>query len=201
MEPGQIYHVYNHANGFENLFKEDGNYVYFLDQFEKIVFPYVNLYAFCLLPNHFHFLLKIKSEKELLNLPGFQNLEGLQDLKTHFSKKVNKTFSNFFNSYSKAFNKAYGRRGSLFEKSFKRKLIETDVQFQETFLYANLNAVKHKFVETADTWHWSSLRAYLRLEQTSLLSREESLNYFDSYDNLKFCLEEKQDFIIQLNME
>lgn len=142
MESGLIYHIYNHANGSENLFKEERNYRYFLQQYEKYIHPIANTYAYCLLPNHFHFLIEIRPIKELEDLPGFKNLAGVST-----KDKVTKQFSNLFNSYTKAFNKKYLRRGSLFEKSFKRKPIESDHQFQDTFLYINLNAVKHRFVE------------------------------------------------------
>ena len=69
--PNRIYHVFNHAVGIENLFREEKNYFYFLELVQKYVLPIANIYAFNLLPNHFHFLVHIKSEddlKEVLNL-------------------------------------------------------------------------------------------------------------------------------------
>lgn len=196
MTLGEIYHIYNHANGNEILFKEAENYRYFLQQFEKYVHPIVNTYAYCLLPNHFHLLLKIKDTSELENLPGFKNLEGVSA-----SDRVTKHFSNLFNSYTKAFNTKYFRRGSLFEKSFKRKSIESDHQFQDTFLYINLNPVKHGFVNDAGKWRWSSYNSYLRIDGKSLLSRKEPIMYFDNLENLQFCLNEKSEIILNMNLE
>jgi REP element-mobilizing transposase RayT len=81
LQPEGIYHVYQHANGFENLFKEEENYRYFLQQWSKYISPIADTYAYCLMPNHIHFLIRIKEEgdiilyilKVLLHLEGFKN--------------------------------------------------------------------------------------------------------------------------------
>lgn len=88
LEPDCVYHVYNRANGHERIFLSDENYRYFLAQYGKYVGPYTDLFAYCLMPNHFHFLIRIKGEKEFEaafkaknpDLPGFQNLAGLLSL-------------------------------------------------------------------------------------------------------------------------
>ncbi|MEX2592037.1 MAG: transposase, partial [Anditalea sp.] len=63
MEPGQTYHIYNHANGTENIFREEENYRYFLRQYEKYLGPVVNTFAYCLMPNHFHMLVRVREER------------------------------------------------------------------------------------------------------------------------------------------
>jgi len=110
MESVQSYHIYNHANGTENIFREEGNYRFFLQQYDKYLGGVVNIYAYCLMPNHFHLFLSIKGVDELSKtFPKFETLE----------KLVSKKFSNFFSSYTQSFNKVYSRKGSLFIKNFK----------------------------------------------------------------------------------
>ncbi len=83
-EPGKYYHIYNRANGFEKLFLSDENYRYFLRQYVKYIEPVAITYAWCLLPNHFHFLIKIRNPDLVgadegfvgADLEGFQNLQG-----------------------------------------------------------------------------------------------------------------------------
>jgi len=75
MESGQSYHIYNHANGSENIFREEENYRFFLQQYDKYLGGVVDTYAYCLMPNHFHFLVGVKDP---LDLPGFKNLAGLE---------------------------------------------------------------------------------------------------------------------------
>jgi hypothetical protein len=110
LQPDIFYHIYNHANGADNLFREERNYHYFIQQWEKYILPIADTYAYCLMPNHFHALIKIKGietlsknekfESILRDPTGFENLSGL----------ISKQFGNFFNSYAKAFNKMYDRR-------------------------------------------------------------------------------------------
>ena len=66
-EPDKMYHIYNHANGNDNLFYSDENYFYFLKRYSELLSPIVDTYAYCLMPDHFHWLVKIKSEKEVFD--------------------------------------------------------------------------------------------------------------------------------------
>lgn len=84
--PSSLYHVYNHGNGDENIFRSEGNYEYFLMKFNQYISPIADTFAYCLMPNHFHFALCIKEESKLTehfndkltkNPQGFENLAGL----------------------------------------------------------------------------------------------------------------------------
>ena len=56
--PETYYHVYNRANGFANLFINDGNYRYFLDKWQHYFGNYLDTVAYCLIHNHFHFVVR-----------------------------------------------------------------------------------------------------------------------------------------------
>lgn len=88
----KYYHIYNHANGDENLFREQKNYEYFLEKYKQHINPIAETIAWCLMPNHFHLLVKIKTEEEIVaafsstnppstfppsTFPKFQTLEKL----------------------------------------------------------------------------------------------------------------------------
>lgn len=62
----KYYHIYNHANGDENLFREQKNYEYFLEKYKQHISPIAETIAWCLMPNHFHLLVKIKTEEEIV---------------------------------------------------------------------------------------------------------------------------------------
>ncbi|WP_409515168.1 transposase [Chryseobacterium sp.] len=110
----------------------------------------VNIYAYCLLQNHFHILVKIKSEKEIrLIFPHKDTIE--------VSKIISQQFSNMFNSYTQAINKHYGRTGKLFELPFRRKLIGSHEQLTNTILYIHNNPVKHGINMNAENYRYSSL--------------------------------------------
>jgi putative transposase len=121
----------------------------------KYISPLVDTFAYCLLRNHFHFLVRIKTDlpgllKELrssgiTDLPGFQNLEGL------IPKPPYRYFSNCFNAYTKAFNKAYDRTGCLFEKNFKRKPVTNDFYFTALITYIHHNPQKHGLIDDGNS--------------------------------------------------
>src|SRR5690554_7732864 len=62
----KYYHIYNHANGDENLFREQKNYEYFLEKYKQHINPIAETIAWCLMPNHFHLLVKMKTEEEIV---------------------------------------------------------------------------------------------------------------------------------------
>ena len=60
-----VYYVYSHANGSEDLFRTEENYFYFLQKYASYIYPIAETYAYCLMPNHFHAMIKIRSESEI----------------------------------------------------------------------------------------------------------------------------------------
>jgi REP element-mobilizing transposase RayT len=65
-----VYHIYNRGNNGQALFIEDRNYHYFLQLYTRHVHPAVETYAYCLLPNHFHLLIRVKPERDLAKAPS-----------------------------------------------------------------------------------------------------------------------------------
>ena len=100
---GQYYHIYNRGNSGETLFREPRNYPYFLKLYAQYIEPVAETYAYCLMSNHFHFLVRIKDWQSRDCVP-------LEDCR---SLEASHAFANLFSTYTKAFNKAYQRTGSL----------------------------------------------------------------------------------------
>lgn len=166
LEPGVFYHVYNRGNNRETIFREVRNYAYFLKLWKKHIEPVADTYAYCLLGNHFHALIRVKdtisakkkSEKARMN-------------------QAEQHFANFFNAYAKGFNKSYGRTGKLFEERFKRKCVNSDAYFTQLIYYIHANPQRHGFVcDFRDYPHSSYLG--LMSEKPSSLMRETVLDWF-----------------------
>jgi putative transposase len=155
MQPGRIYHIYNHGNASDNLFRSDDNFRYFLQKYTEHIQPVASTYAYCLMPNHFHFLVRVNDEQALRLLPDFERLTG-----TGLEERTIKRFSNLFNAYTKAFNKMYGRRGKLFLTPFQRKPVSTSRHFVNTWKYIHYNPVHHGFVRDVMEWPHSSVHDY-----------------------------------------
>lgn len=171
LHPDSFYHIYNHANGSENLFRESRNYYFFLDRAKVHLLPYMKLYAYCLMPNHFHLLVRIKSESDIKAI--FAGVESFHQLKSsekdrYLSKKISKSISNLCSSYTQSINKVYQRKGSLFMPNFKSNEIRHENDFCKVVHYIHANPVHHRFVSAIDQWKYSSFHTFLSDRETSL---------------------------------
>jgi REP element-mobilizing transposase RayT len=63
LQPAKCYHILNHANGFENIFRRDANFLYFLEKYRLYITPIAETYAYCLMPNHFHLVVRIRKRE------------------------------------------------------------------------------------------------------------------------------------------
>ena len=98
--PDQDYHIFHRAVGSEQLFIETDNYHYFLKRYTYYIVPFVDTLAYCLLPNHFHFVVRIKSEQEVADL--YRKKFPFREWKTEeASRLLIKQWSNLLNSYTK----------------------------------------------------------------------------------------------------
>lgn len=64
LQYGTYYHIYNRGNNGENLFREEANYRYFLTLYAKHIVPVACTYAYALLANHFHLLIRTRTKAE-----------------------------------------------------------------------------------------------------------------------------------------
>lgn len=163
--PDHTYHVYNRGNNYENIFLEERNYFYFLDLYQKYITPAADTLAFCLLPNHFHFLIRSKAPIDL-------------------SEKLHQQFSNMFNAYTKAINKTYGRRGSLFEKHLKRKHVDNDHYFRTLVVYIHRNPQTHGLTGDYRDWPHSSFRL-ITAPRNSFVMAPELLLHFNGLNEFQ----------------
>ncbi|PIY12878.1 MAG: hypothetical protein COZ18_01075 [Flexibacter sp. CG_4_10_14_3_um_filter_32_15] len=199
LEAGKVYHIYNKGINGENLFRSDENYKHFLKLYNHHCSCVVETYAYCLLGNHFHLLVRVK---EILPTYG--------DLYPEFSKdkankKVLKTvepsrqFAHFFTAYAQGFNKYFSpiRTGSLFQSPFKRLVVESDSYFSNLVSYIHRNPQKHGFVEDFKTYPYSSYHSHLS-DKITRLDRKEVLEWFGNREEyIKFQNEELDESLIE----
>ncbi|CAN5439613.1 hypothetical protein BH20BAC1_BH20BAC1_09320 [soil metagenome] len=184
MNPDCFYHIYNHANGRENLFVENRNYPFFMDKVSLYVLPFLYLHAYCLLPNHFHLLVNIKELDEIKLLESFKTFQKLPDeqLQPVVEKKISKAFANLFSSYTQSFNKVYSRKGSLFIPNMKAEIIDNEPGICNVVHYIHTNPIHHGFVLSPEQWKYSSYNAYLS-DTPSQVSRKFLLDLFGGKTN------------------
>ena len=162
--PGNYYHIFNRGNNKEKIFHKEEHYQYFLGKYKEIICPHVETFAYCLLPNHFHLLLRIKED--------YSDPDGFDP--SH-------QFRRFFQVYAIWFNNQEARRGSLFTKYFRRIEISDDKYLLRLIRYIHLNPRKHGLGIHFTDYPYSSLRLFLDMGQ-HWLAKNEVLSWFgDDY--------------------
>ena len=184
LDPDCFYHIYNRGINGCSIFQETTNYEHFLSLYDKYISPVADTYAWVLMGNHFHLLVRI-----LQNPEGFQNLRGLDDVEK-IKKRIIQQFSNLFNAYTKAYNKMYNRTGSLFEHTFRRKSIDDKTYLRQVVLYIHNNPVHHGFCSHPVEYPWSSYLSCISIKPTKL-HRKAVIGWFDSEANFKTRHDEK----------
>ena len=175
---GESYHVYNSGVGKMNIFRDEEDFKVFLFRLKENLFPELmkrkdlpksayrrktlpansfNLIAYCLMPNHFHLLIK-------------------QNSNISISALISKLCAGF----SKYFNKKHDRVGSLFQDKFKAVRIYRNEQLLWTSLYIHENPLKAEIVGDLSDYKWSSYPDYAGLQNFSLCRKEIILGQFSS---------------------
>lgn len=175
IEPEKFYHIWNRGNNRENLFYTAANYEYFLRMYAEYLDPVVETYAFCLLPNHFHLLVRTKA------FPVFLGVSPSGET----SKKANPVslaFQRFFTAYSQAINIQQKRTGSLFQKPFKRLEVTSTKQLAALVHYIHTNPQRHRIIDDFRQYPWSSYERIL-LARPSKLKKEEVIVWFSNKEN------------------
>jgi REP element-mobilizing transposase RayT len=177
---GHYYHIYNRGNNGIDIFFETENYHYFLRLYAKYIEPIAETFAWCLLKNHFHILVRIKEKDEIKCMELSYNT-------TENPKVINpsRQFSHFFNAYTQAINKRHNRTGSLFERTFERKLVTSETYFQQLIFYIHNNPVHHGFINKISLYPWSSYKTILSTQPTKL-KRLEVIELYEDLENFIF---------------
>ena len=157
LEPDKYFHIFNRGNNYENVFYERKNYTFFLQRYKYYLAEHAQTFAYCLMPNHFHLLIKV------------------------VSPQMSKRFADFMQSYVKSFNNMYNRHGSLFLKNFKRVEVSTDDQFKRLIFYIHYNPEKHEISDDYRTYYFSSYHSLIS-DKTTNLHRDDVHDWYGGKD-------------------
>jgi REP element-mobilizing transposase RayT len=190
-EPELIYHVYNHAVGFENLYEDREHYLMFMNRLIERCSHVFEFYAITLMPNHFHIVLKVRPLLELKEvMSSYQkikfSIDSKQDAEYNLSRFISYVFASFLNGYVQKYNLLVGRKGGLLRTNSKRKIIHDDNYFKQVIRYVHLNPIKHGFVQDAKEWAYSSFHFCLNNDDSVIPVKEIFKVYGGSKKFLKF---------------
>lgn len=159
----EIYHIYNQGNNRETIFYSHEDYLEFLSIFRKFVFPFCKVLSYCLMPNHFHFLIYATKDSERPKLSG--NIETCE---------LSNGFRLLQSTYAKYINKQRNRTGSLFkQKAQAKSMHDGDKHYEFTaFQYIHQNPLKANLVLNMEKWPYSSYLDYAGRRNGTLCDKE-----------------------------
>ncbi len=163
LEPNSFYHVFNRGNNKRRIFFNESNYLSFIDKMKIHLCPVADVIAYCLMPNHFHLVLKT---------PFYVPDPGLNTLKSPF--KISHAFKIILSSHAKRINNQEGFTGSLFQQNTKAKVLHdwtNNFDYLEMCVhYLHNNPVKAGLVTSPVHWPYSSYLEYNGLSTSKLVN-------------------------------
>lgn len=147
--PGNYYHLYNRGANRQPIFTSEANYRFVLERFGRYVRRLqVAIIAYCLMPNHYHLLVRQDDAIPAGRLPQL-----------------------VFNSYTKAYNKQQRRSGTLFEGRYKSVHVDRDEYLLHLCRYIHANPVKAGLVGRLDEWPYSNYAEWIGVRRGRLVDR------------------------------
>lgn len=166
-EENSLYHVYNRGNNKQRIFFCDENYLFFLRKVRACLLPYCDVIAYCLMPNHFYFLIHAKKAGVLTDptAPSGQIGGGIP------MQPLVRKIGTLLSSYTQAINKQENRTGSLFQKKTQARKLDISEGYPFIcFQYIHQNPMKAGLVTKMEDWLYSSFRDYVGLRNGTLAS-------------------------------
>ncbi|MFP4028443.1 MAG: transposase [Candidatus Brocadiia bacterium] len=147
---GAYFHIYNRSVPHKQLFCSHDDYVYFLEKFKSAVdnCP-ASVFAYCLMPNHFHFLMKQNSRKPIFEI-----------------------FSSVNNSYVPHYNHKYSSDGHLYNGRLQHKKVDNEKYVIYLCQYIHHNPKKAQIVDILSDWQYSNYLEWVGLRNGALFSDE-----------------------------
>ncbi len=168
-EEGGFYLIYNKVVSEITLFKSQHDYTDFLIRYTKYLSPYFDTFAYCLIPNHFHFLVRVKSnvdqviENEKTKI-SIKYINGEVPLNSVLENQLSRMLS----GVSLRYNSKYKRQGPLFKQGTKRVLLKNEVRIANLLCYIHHNPIHHKLSSSYSDWKYSSYQSYLSNTKSKL---------------------------------
>ncbi len=170
LQENKLYYFCKQGNNRQRIFFSRENHLYFLEKFRKYVLPHGQVLAYCLMPNHFHFLINTTKDSIVEMQVGSLMVPAL-----------NNGFRQLLSSYAQAINKQEGRSGSLFRQKIKAKLLEDRDEHYPLICshYIHQNPLRSGFVGKLEEWEFSFFTDYLGMRNGSLCDQQAAIELLD----------------------
>ena len=158
------YHIYNKTPDHRKLFLDQEDYIRFLEKFKEYFENYVILFGYCLIPNHFHFLIRVRpsedfTEELILKENSKAGTSFLLNPVDPHDFLINQ-LKRWLSSTALYLNKKYKVSGQVFLEKTKRISILSENKFLDLLCYIHHNPIHHFLVKNFEDWSYSSYMDY-----------------------------------------
>lgn len=182
--PTKFYQL-SYKSESKNIFIADKNYKFLLQKYFLYTKPVAETFAFCLLPQSFDFLFKIKNEEEILQIFNFQqDIISPKFQEKFILKHLNKQFANFLNDYKQEFLENYNDDKLFSKENFKILEVSQKADFTKILKQIHLKPEKEGFVNKFEDWQYSSYNQFFAEESTDIKT-ETIIKYFSNIYNFR----------------
>jgi len=164
-----IYHIYNRGNNRQQVYFYDDHYEHFIKLMKKNILPYCEMLAWCLMPNHFHFLIQANARSIMM-------IEDDSFPRQRFSQGIKQLLS----MYTKAVNLHMDFTGSRFQQKTRGKNVSEEQYATTAFHYIHQNPIKAGLVQRIEDWPFSSFNEYTGNHPTRLCNRQRAFDLIDT---------------------
>ncbi len=186
---GNVYHIFNQGNNRERIFYSNRNYLYFKEKMIKHILPHADILAYCLMPNHFHWLINVKESGCRPSI--IKGIQSRDNSNNSFQQQLSHEIAILLRSFTRAINKQQERTGSLFRSGTKSKHIDligpcslqskvpagNNNYLLDCFNYIHQNPVKADMVDSMLDWNYSSAIEYYNYKSECICNRLLAIKY------------------------
>ena len=198
--PGAYYHVVCKSIDGLYLFYNAIDYEIFNQRFIKFTGNFIDVWSFCLLPNHSNHIIKLKSIESITDFisrlvpanitSSMKNFYEETCNELFFDKMIERQMNSFLVSYANYINNKFNRKGGIFQKPFKRIQIEDEGHLQQAIIYTNANAQKHNMVADYKKYPFSSYLLIIKNDQYYVDSKS-VIEFFKGLEKFLFIHEQQ----------
>lgn len=212
LQESTYYHIYHRGVKGDNIFYHDSDYQRFLEKYFYYLYIAADTYAYCLIPNHFHLVIRVRPKEEQIELftkcrremigsqdstPAYHNIEYPDFKKLCASSQ----FGHFLNSYTRYLNTVSGRKGVIFDGRFKRIEIDSMEYLSHLICYIHRNPIHHHLKSSYSDYGYSSHDSLFSNKKT-LLNQTEVLRVLGGEANAQAAHEEvRMDYLSKYILE
>jgi putative transposase len=201
--PNNYYHIVFKAVDEIRLFKQARDHNIFLERFNFFTADFIDTWAYCMLNNHVHFIVKVKSKEEIIKnvlaIVDEKRTLSMQKFLTNSNEEIfldemiERQMNRFMVSYVNLYKRNYNHHGGMFQSPFKRLAIHDESYLQQAIIYVHANTVKHNLPYNFKDYECCSYKKIVSSNETDVTYKA-VIEFFGGKEKFELLHEEQVNY-------